>query len=329
MTDRCSLPRISVVTPCLNGERYVIDAIESVLRQGYPNFEHIIVDGGSIDGTPALLARYPHLTVIEDRGQGSHDAMNMGIMRAGGDLIGFLNVDDLYPPSIFHRAASVFAANPESDIVVGDSIVFEDTADGRNAVRFIFKHPRGIWLLECLFGNPAINGCFFRRSLFAKIGLFNNDFRITADRDFLIRVAAANVKAVALNTPAIWYRAHSQAQTINRQRPNILPITKELFCMASQYARRNKHASAGGNYGRAWQGLEGARLMSVELRDGQILGALKRFIGCSLESPLWPLHFVRAIILRQIARQCYRGGWSADLSGQIEEPWHPGPDNQG
>ena len=73
------LPRISVITPCLNGERYIADAIDSVLRQGYPNYEHIVIDGASTDATLAVLQRYPHLIVVSEPDRGSHEAMNKGI----------------------------------------------------------------------------------------------------------------------------------------------------------------------------------------------------------------------------------------------------------
>ena len=188
------LPRISIITPCLNGERYIADAIDSVLRQGYPNYEHIVIDGASTDATLAVLQRYPHLIVVSEPDRGSHEAMNKGIARASGDVICFLNVDDGYPEGTLLKVGAAFAANPGVEILVGDTVVYEDTGPDRRAVRFIFNHPRGIWLTECMFGNPGINGCFFRRSVFEKVGLFNNDFHICADRDLVTRAAMAETR---------------------------------------------------------------------------------------------------------------------------------------
>jgi glycosyltransferase involved in cell wall biosynthesis len=319
MTSR--LPLFTIITPCLNGERYIVDAIESVLKQNYANCEHIVLDGGSTDGTSALLERYPHLTVVRDRDDGSHDAMNAGIARASGDIVGFLNVDDIYPAHTFFKVAAAFAANPGADVVVGDSIVFEETDTDRRAVRFIFKHPRGIWLPECLFGNPAINGCFYRRPVFEKLGLFENRYTITADRDFFIRMALADVKSVALNKPAIWYRAHGRSQTINRERSNILQIASELSAMASQAlasnegTESNKGPRVDRRLAHAWLAFESARLIFIRLRCRQLSEAMRLLLR---HAALWP-HLMRAVILRRIARRTYRGGWNADLSGLVNE----------
>ncbi len=308
------LPRISIITPCLNGARYIADAIESVVQQRYPNCEHIVVDGASTDATLAVLQRYPHVTVVSEPDRGSHEAMNKGIARATGDIVAFLNVDDSYPDGTLVKVGGAFVANPGVEILVGDTVVYEETAPDHRAVRFIFNHPNGIWLTECMFGNPGINGCFFRRSVFEKVGPFNNDFHICADRDFFTRAALADVASVSLNTPTLWYRAHTSSQTINRTRSNILPISIELFRMASHFLQSSDRGHIDARLARAWQALEGARLAFVQVRDGHLADAAKLFIRYSLQSPLWPLHLVRAMRLRRTVRQNYRGGWNADLS---------------
>jgi len=308
------LPRISIITPCLNGERYIADAIDSVLRQGYPNCEHIVVDGASTDATLAVLQRYPHLIVVSEPDRGSHEAMNKGIARASGDIIAFLNVDDGYPDGTLLKIGAAFAANPGVEILVGDTVVYEETAPDHRAVRFIFNHPQGIWLTECMFGNPGINGCFFRRSVFEKIGLFNNDFHICADRDLVTRVAMAEMPSVSLNTPTLLYRAHGGSQTINRARSNILRIANELFRMASLFLEASDGTHGDAHLARAWHAFEAARLAFVQVRSGQLSNAAKLFVRCSMQNPLWPLYLWRALYLRYSVRQHYRGGWNADLS---------------
>ncbi len=308
------LPRISIITPCLNGERYIADAIDSVLQQGYPNCEHIVVDGASTDATLAVLQRYSHLTVVSEPDRGSHEAMNKGIVRASGDIVAFLNVDDGYPDGTLLKVGAAFAANPDVEILVGDTVVYEDTAPNRRAIRFIFNHPHGIWLTECMFGNPGINGCFFHRLVFEKVGLFNNDFHICADRDFVTRVAVAEIPSVSLNAPTLLYRAHTGSQTINRARSNILRIANELFLMASLFLESSDRTRGYAHVARAWQAFEAARLAFVQVRCGHLADAAKLFIRYILQNPFWPLHLVRAMRLRRTVRQNYRGGWNADLS---------------
>lgn len=313
------MPRISIITPCLNGEQFVVEAIESVLRQGYPNLEHIVVDGASTDATLSLLRRYSYLTVISEPDRGSHEAMNKGIARATGDVVAFMNVDDAYPDDTLATIGAAFVANPGADIVLGDTVVYENAEGGQRAVRFIFNHPRGIWLMECLFGNPGLNGCFFRRSVFEKVGLFNNDFHICADRDFFIRAALADVTSVSLNIPTLFYRAHGGSQTINPTRSNVMAITTELFRMASDFLARSKKTRSHAGLARAWLAFEGARLAFVQARYGQWFNAAKRFASYAWHNPLWPLFLTRALYLRSIVRQNYRGRWNADLS-QILAP---------
>ena len=87
-------PKISVVTPTLNCGQFIRDCIESVLAQNYENFEHIIVDGGSADGTVDVLREYPHLTWVSEPDDGEVFALNKALKIASGDIIGWLNADD-------------------------------------------------------------------------------------------------------------------------------------------------------------------------------------------------------------------------------------------
>src|SRR5437868_15173719 len=100
-----TLPRISVVTPSYNQGRFIAQTIDSVLAQGYPNLEHIVVDGMSTDETPAVLARYPHLRVVREPDSGQGEAINKGFRLATGDIFCFLNSDDTFLPGALQRVA--------------------------------------------------------------------------------------------------------------------------------------------------------------------------------------------------------------------------------
>ncbi len=118
-------PFFSVITPSFNRVEFVRTAIESVLAQHYEPFEHIIMDGGSTDGTLELLASYPHLRVVSEPDQGLYDALNKGISMARGEIIGQLSSDDFYAPGIFSLIAELFSQNPEADAVSGGARIFE------------------------------------------------------------------------------------------------------------------------------------------------------------------------------------------------------------
>ena len=87
-----TLPRITIITPCRNGARTIVEAVDSIRAQHYSQLEHIVFDACSTDGTLAVLQRYPEVTVIGEPDEGSHDATNRGLARASGEVVGFLNV---------------------------------------------------------------------------------------------------------------------------------------------------------------------------------------------------------------------------------------------
>ena len=102
--------RISVITPSFNQAGYIEQNIRSVLDQQYPDFEHIVIDGGSTDGTVEVLKRFPHLKWISEKDNGQSDALNKGFAMASGDIICWLNSDDWLAPEAFHRVAHELAS---------------------------------------------------------------------------------------------------------------------------------------------------------------------------------------------------------------------------
>ena len=92
--------RLSIITPTLNRAHFLEEAIESVRAQDFPDCEHLIVDGGSTDGTLEMLARHPHLRVVSEPDRGLYDALNKGLRLGSGEIVGLLNSDDIQPLSL-------------------------------------------------------------------------------------------------------------------------------------------------------------------------------------------------------------------------------------
>lgn len=115
--DRC--PRISIVTPSYNQARFIAETIESVMAQGYPDLEHIVVDGGSTDDTIDVLKRYPHLKWISKKDRGQGDALNKGFRLATGQIWGFLNSDDTLLPGAVRRVAEEIAPERGRHVIMG------------------------------------------------------------------------------------------------------------------------------------------------------------------------------------------------------------------
>ena len=129
MSERC--PRITIVTPSYNQARYLSEAIESVLRQDYPNLEYIIIDGGSTDGSVDIIRRYEsHLAYwVSEQDSGQSEAINKGLSRATGELFNWINSDDVLFPGALHQVAALHAKHPHADMLVGCRA--RSAADGR------------------------------------------------------------------------------------------------------------------------------------------------------------------------------------------------------
>jgi glycosyltransferase involved in cell wall biosynthesis len=233
--------KISIVTPCLNQSKFIVEAVESVLEQEYPNLEHIIVDGGSTDGTLEELRRYPHLTVMSGPDRNLYDAFNKGLRSARGDIIGHLNGDDVYPEGVFCEVAEAFRRNTEVEAVCGNACVFEE--DGLRVRKSIGKYyeieHKRISFESALFSPPLINAKFFRKSVYEKHGGYNDSYSISADREFLLRLAVRGLKEMVLSRVIYCYRKHVGSLTFdNSSAENIERRLEEKLAICEDYAYR-------------------------------------------------------------------------------------------
>lgn len=205
------LPRLSIITPCLNRVAFIEAVVKSVASQSGVDVEHIMVDGGSDDGTLDVLARYPHLRVIGGPDRNSHHALNKGLEIANGEVVGFLMTDDTLAPDALARVAAAFAADPGLEAVAGRAFI----AAGERIVAEIrhLSGDEGLWD-ELLFGTPGFCSWFFRRSLLARLGGFDESLEIAADRDLLIRAAVAGVRPRLLELPVCVYGWHPHSATL-------------------------------------------------------------------------------------------------------------------
>jgi len=206
--------KFSIITPCFNRATFVIKAVKSVLLQNYPNFEHIIVDGGSTDDTLTVLAKYPHLKIISGPDQGMYDAINKGLAIADGEIIGFLNTDDLYAENAFLKATVEFE-DERVMAVAGEALVFMETPENKREI--IGKYsPENASLLECsTIGSNYFNAWFFRKSVFEEIGVFNIEYKVAADRDLMLRFALNDLKYAPIKLLTYEYCQHAGSLTFD------------------------------------------------------------------------------------------------------------------
>ncbi|WHZ20901.1 MAG: hypothetical protein OJF47_000013 [Nitrospira sp.] len=296
-----SLPLITVVTPCLNGSLFIEEAIRSVLDQDYPNVEHIIVDGGSTDGTLELIKKYPHLRVISEPDRGLYDALNKGVRLSKGDIIGHLNCDDLYEKRIFEPVAQKFMEAPVRDAVCGGAIVFEYGRGENNRVIARYTGPKDMELsFENVTTGPAItNARFFRKRVYEKVGLYEPRFRIAADREFLIRATLAGTESIGLSTVVYRYRAHSGSLTFNQDSPNRVRMLNEFLEIAEKHMGAKGKRELVEPFCQDWHARTAAEAVLRALRERNYKSALSYAERGRAYKPFWPVTFL-AVLLRRI-----------------------------
>jgi glycosyltransferase involved in cell wall biosynthesis len=209
--------RFTIITPCLNREKFIAEAIESVLAQQFNEVEHWIIDGGSTDKTLDIVRRYPHLHVVSEPDRGVYDAFNKGIERATGDALIFLNSDDLLTPGTLALAQQIFQSAIGTQIISGGCEIFRRTDGGKEIKMHCYDDPRENQLnfRNVTLGYPNINARIFRRSVFDKLGRFDLTYAIASDRELLLRGALANIPDAPVANILYRYRWHEGSLTMN------------------------------------------------------------------------------------------------------------------
>ena len=179
------LPLVSIVTPSFNSAAYIERTILSIQAQDYPNLEHIVMDGGSKDGTVGILKRFPHLKWVSEPDKGQADAINKAIARAKGSIIGWLNADDLYAPDAVSKSVAYLLAHPEVVMTYSncDIIDEQDHPIGKIVARDYHEFLHLAWFNVI----PQPTG-FFRREACARAGPLDASLHFCMDWEYWVRL---------------------------------------------------------------------------------------------------------------------------------------------
>ncbi|WP_053225810.1 glycosyltransferase family 2 protein [Solirubrobacter soli] len=186
------LPTLTIITPCLNAVATLPATLESVRAQGYPGLEHIVVDGGSTDGTVELLRGAEGIRWISESDRGLSHALNKGIAMATGEVIGELNADDVYEPGALTAVGTALAEHPDAMWLTGYCRIIDGTGQEIRKPITAYKnwlldrYSLDLYLTHNFISAPAT---FFRRETLAESGGFDERYRISVDYDIQLRIA--------------------------------------------------------------------------------------------------------------------------------------------
>ena len=186
------LPSISIITPSFNQGAFIERTIQSVLNQGYPDLQYIVMDGGSTDETVGILKAYgDRLTWVSEPDHGQGHAINKGLRRATGDIVAYLNSDDELEPGALRRIGAYFKSHRDAEWVTGKCRIIDP--QGRETRRSITAYKNAwmrtksyqVLLVLNYISQPAT---FWRRSMLESIGYFDESLHYTLDYDYWLRI---------------------------------------------------------------------------------------------------------------------------------------------
>ena len=179
--------KVSVITAVFNSKQHIGDCIKSVVSQTYPDIEHIIIDGGSTDGTVDIIKNYREgiSRWISEPDKGLYDALNKGIRLATGDVIGFLHADDIYADASVIGKVAAAMSRSNADSCYGD-LLYVDKNNPERIIRYWKSRPyeKGMFGRGWMPPHPTF---FVRKEIYERYGSFNTDFRIASDYELMLR----------------------------------------------------------------------------------------------------------------------------------------------
>lgn len=226
--DSVKGPLVSVVIPSLNRSEFLVPTVESVLQQDYPCIECIVVDGGSIDGTLDVLHSYDgRIKWVSEPDQGPPDAINKGWRLGRGEILAWLNADDLWAPGAVRKVVSYLQEHPEADVVYGDCGIIDQ--DGKRIKTVRVREWDLKYAVEKCDHIIYQAGCFMRRSVLERVGWLYP--KLCHDHELWLRISLAGGRFKRL--PVLLAYARDHAGNLGSRSDLVIPLkldlTREFF----------------------------------------------------------------------------------------------------
>ena len=226
-------PKISIITPSFNQGKFIERTIKSVVEQGYPSLEYIVVDGGSTDDTLDILRKYGRqLQWISEKDEGQADAINKGLRMATGDIVAFLNSDDTYEENTLRNVATFFTVNPSIMWLTGRCrIIDEYDREVRRGITwyknlFLHRYSFNALLVTNFISQPAT---FLRSEVLEEFGLFDKNQHLAMDYDYWLKIGEKYDPLILDEYLAMFrvYRSSKTSSTFYKTFRQALDISRE------------------------------------------------------------------------------------------------------
>ncbi|KKR04011.1 MAG: Glycosyl transferase family 2 [Candidatus Uhrbacteria bacterium GW2011_GWF2_39_13] len=216
--------KVSVITVVFNNAAMIEHCINSVRAQTYADIEHIIVDGGSTDGTVEIINKYQNsqTKVVSEPDKGLYDAMNKGIMRSTGDIVGILNSDDFYPNDLVIEKVVRIMSEKQVESCYGDAVYVQ--RDNVNRIMRYWKSGKFSRNKFKIGWMPQHGTFYVKKGIYTRYGLFNDDFPIAADYELILRFLYKH-KITAVYLPEILLKIRAGGLS----KPGIVNTSKMFF----------------------------------------------------------------------------------------------------
>ncbi len=289
--------RVSIITPTIDAAIFVDEAIASVPHDEGADIEHIIVHDGSAAFVAPLLARYPHLKIIQGPGKGPTPAIRLGYASATGDFVIELNSDDRLLPGAIARLVDHVGAAPDIRIWTGGLRIFRGEPDGTERTLRLVS---GRAMTALNFGNvlddlPLCNSRFFHRSVIAELGGINAEFPESSDREFVLHALIANISEDYLGMVVAELRVHEGSHTLHHKANSIPPYIAEHIRMADYWLGHTGGMASPRAALTSWQARETLRLAVFTWRSGRRAEAMVLIMRAIGRNPAWPLQVISTI----------------------------------
>ena len=258
-------PRVSVVTPCLNPGERLARCLASVAGQSYPGTEHVVVDGGSSDGTVGRLELADGIRWLSERDSGQVQAINKGFRLASGSLLTWLNADDVLMPGTVGKAVAAFDGDPRLGFVYGDCRVVECEREV-----LVWRAPRRltIGLLEAGSSIPQ-PGAFVTRWALEQVGLLDESFELAMDVDLWLRLLGAGIPNRSVGGVVSEFELHPGSKTVSVPRQRFFDENARAFLLAGNPHGAALSAGQAAAAAATVEGLVDSGRLAAEIRKAQ------------------------------------------------------------